>query len=122
MSIDPVIIIITLTSTLGPIIIALNKSIKSCNCFFCKCEKFDLQRDLQHDEDENKNENKKSFFNKIIDRISPRRKKKEMQSENLNERNENDDYCKNELNELNRLKDKVNELKENKNDKVYDLE
>ena len=122
MSIDPVIIIITLTSTLGPIIIALNKSIKSCNCFFCKCEKFDLQQDENKDENKDNLQNKKSFFDKIIERVSPRRKKKEMQSENLNERNENDDYCKNELNELNRLKDKVNELKENKNDKVYDLE
>ncbi len=117
MSIDPVIIIITLTSTLGPIIIALNKSIKSCNCFCFKCEKFDLQKDELQDEkkDENKN-GTKSFFNKIIERVSPRRKKekeKEIQSENLNL-----DY---ELNELNRLKDKVNELK-NKNEKVYDLE
>ncbi len=120
MTVDPVIIIITLTSTLGPIIIALNRSIKSCNCFCFKCEKFDLQRDLQQDElqDEKKDENKngtKSFFKDLVNRISPRRKKeKEIQNENLNL-----DY---ELNELNKLKNKVNELKENKNEKVYDLE
>jgi predicted transcriptional regulator len=116
MSVDPVIIIITLTSTLGPIIIALNKSIKSCNCFCFKCEKFDLQKDELQDENKDKNENKKSFFKDLVNRISPRKKKeKEIQSENLNL-----DY---ELNELNKLKNKVHELKENKNDhKVYDLE